>query len=60
MRSTPRQVLVKITKIEKYTDFKTMLATVGFNYVIPRVHTLQEAIDKCLTFYTPEQKNTGC
>ena len=61
MRSIPRQVLVSIQKIEHYVDFKTMLTRVGFQRVIPRAVSLQDATQECLEFYTSEQeKQYGC
>jgi ASC-1-like (ASCH) protein len=56
IRSTPRQVLVSIKKIETYPDFKTMLEKTGFKNTIPKAKTLQEAIDECCRFYKSGQE----
>jgi ASC-1-like (ASCH) protein len=56
VRSVPRQVLVRVKKVEQYDDFKTMLETVGFKNVVPRAASLQGALDKCSKFYTTEQE----
>ncbi len=60
IRSIPRQVLVKVTKIEKYADFKAMLQSVGFKNVTPRAASLREAINECSGFYsTAQEKKCG-
>jgi ASC-1-like (ASCH) protein len=56
VQSLPRQCLVEVLKTEKYAGFHEMLEAVGFEHILPRAKTLEEALQTCYRFYTAEEE----
>ncbi len=56
IKEEPDQLLVEITKIERFDSFAEMLTSVGYQKVIPRAKSLEEAIEEYKKFYTQEQE----
>lgn len=57
IESKPKRALVEVVKTETYPTFEAMFETIGYDKAIPRAASIQEALNTCYKFYTPEQEN---
>lgn len=56
VESKPRQVLVGIEKIEKYPNFRKLMESVGYEKVVPRARSIDEAMVEPYKFYSKEDE----
>ena len=52
----PRQQLVKILGVTPYDSFREMLADIGYETVIPRAQSIDEALMDYQRFYTSNEE----
>lgn len=57
VKSKPKRALVEVAKTETYPTFSAMFKAIGYDKAIPRAVDIQEALNVCYKFYTPEQEN---
>ena len=54
--SLPTEVIVEITKIERFSNFKEMLATIDLKKALPSVRMKKEALALYRKFYSEEDE----
>lgn len=53
LKEEPNQALVEITKIERFATFADMLSQIGYQKVVPRAESVEQAIAEYAKYYSP-------
>ncbi len=56
VKSIPKQVLVEVTKIEKFPTIRELMESVDFKNVVPRAGDIDEAVAQAKQFYSDEDE----
>lgn len=52
-KEEPNQALVEITKIDRYNTFADMLNQIGYQKVVPRAGSTEQALAEYAKYYSP-------